>query len=104
MATNLQLLAAMPPMPDGLHPWEPMLEFDITECKFRGDLRPILWIFRGKSNLWTVMFRSRILRVLVSSRKRIASSDLKFRSDLAILSVCSLLICAVDTGPVNTAG
>jgi len=30
VATNLQLLGAMPPLPGGLHPWEPMLEFDTT--------------------------------------------------------------------------
>lgn len=35
VATNLQLLAAMPPMPGGLYPWEPMLEFDTTDNKFR---------------------------------------------------------------------
>ena len=38
VATNLQLLAAMPPMPGGLHPWEPMLEFDTTHNHFRDDL------------------------------------------------------------------
>jgi D-galactarolactone cycloisomerase len=38
VATNLQLLAAMPPMPGGLHPWEPILEFDTTDNKFRDDL------------------------------------------------------------------
>ncbi len=38
VATNLQLLAAMPPLPGGLHPWEPMLEFDTTDNKFRDDL------------------------------------------------------------------
>lgn len=38
VAANLQLLAAMPPMPGGLHPWEPMLEFDTTENRFRDDL------------------------------------------------------------------
>ncbi len=38
VATNLQLLAAIPPMPGGLHPWEPMLEFDTTDNKFRDDL------------------------------------------------------------------
>lgn len=38
VATNLQLLAAMPPMPGGLHPWEPMLEFDTTHNSFRDDL------------------------------------------------------------------
>ena len=35
VATNLQLLAAMPPLPGGLFPWEPMLEFDTTDNKFR---------------------------------------------------------------------
>lgn len=38
VATNLQLLAAMPPLPGGLHPWEPMLEFDTTDNKFRDNL------------------------------------------------------------------
>jgi len=38
VATNLHLLAAMPPLPGGLHPWEPMLEFDTTENRFRDDL------------------------------------------------------------------
>jgi D-galactarolactone cycloisomerase len=38
VSTNLHLLAAMPPMPGGLHPWEPMLEFDTTENRFRDDL------------------------------------------------------------------
>lgn len=38
VTTNLHLLAAMPPIPGGLHPWEPMLEFDTTDNKFRDDL------------------------------------------------------------------
>ena len=38
VATNMHLLAAMPPMPGGLHPWEPMLEFDTTPNIFRDDL------------------------------------------------------------------
>lgn len=38
VATNLQLLAAMPPLPGGLFPWEPMLEFDTTDNKFRDEL------------------------------------------------------------------
>ncbi|WMS43533.1 hypothetical protein RDV64_03795 [Acuticoccus sp. MNP-M23] len=38
VATNLQLLAAMPPLPGGLHPDEPMLEFDTTHNAFRDDL------------------------------------------------------------------
>lgn len=38
VATNLHLLAAMPPMPGGLHPWEPMLEFDTTHNSFRDAL------------------------------------------------------------------
>ena len=38
VATNLQLLAAMPPLPGGLFPWEPMLEFDTTDNKFRDNL------------------------------------------------------------------
>ena len=38
VATNLQLLAAQPPLPGGLHPWEPMLEFDTTQNIFRDNL------------------------------------------------------------------
>ena len=38
VATNLQLLAAMPPLPGGIHPIEPLLEFDTTENKFRDEL------------------------------------------------------------------
>ena len=35
VAVNMQLLSAIPPMPGGLHPSEPMLEFDTTENLFR---------------------------------------------------------------------
>ncbi len=38
VATNLHLLAAMPPLPGGLHPREPLLEFDTTDNRFRDDL------------------------------------------------------------------
>ena len=38
VAANLQLLAAMPPLPGALFPWEPMLEFDTTDNKFRDSL------------------------------------------------------------------
>lgn len=38
VATNLQLIAAMPPLPGGLHPREPLLEFDTTDNKFRDNL------------------------------------------------------------------
>ncbi|MGI9499767.1 MAG: mandelate racemase/muconate lactonizing enzyme family protein, partial [Geminicoccaceae bacterium] len=38
VATNLQLLAAMPPTPGGLYPREPLLEFDTTDNKFRDQL------------------------------------------------------------------
>lgn len=38
VATNMHLLAAMPPIPGGLHPWEPMLEFDTTPNLFRDNL------------------------------------------------------------------
>lgn len=38
VATNLQLLAALPAMPGGLFPREPMLEFDTTENIFRDNL------------------------------------------------------------------
>ena len=38
VAANIQLLAAMPEMPGGLNPWQPMLEFDTTDNKFRDEL------------------------------------------------------------------
>ncbi len=38
VAVNLHLLAAMPPLPGGLFPWEPMLEFDTTHNRFIDDL------------------------------------------------------------------
>ncbi len=38
VATNLQLLAAMPPLPGGLFPREPLLEFDTTHNAFRDEL------------------------------------------------------------------
>ncbi|NNE79178.1 MAG: mandelate racemase/muconate lactonizing enzyme family protein [Silicimonas sp.] len=38
VAANLHLLAAMPAMPGGLFPWQPMLEFDTTDNRFRDDL------------------------------------------------------------------
>ncbi len=38
VATNLHLLAAMPPLPGGLFPRAPMLEFDTTDNSFRDDL------------------------------------------------------------------
>ena len=38
VAVNLHLLAAMPPLPGGLHPAEPMLEFDTTDNRFRDEL------------------------------------------------------------------
>ena len=38
VATNLHLLAAMPAMPGGLFPWQPLLEFDTTDNKFRDEL------------------------------------------------------------------
>jgi len=38
VATNMHLLAVMPPLPGGLFPWEPMLEFDTTDNKFRDQL------------------------------------------------------------------
>ncbi len=38
VATNLQLLSAMPPLPGGLNPREPLLEFDTTDNKFRDEL------------------------------------------------------------------
>ena len=38
VAANLHLLAAMPPLPGGLNPREPLLEFDTTDNRFRDDL------------------------------------------------------------------
>ena len=38
VAVNLHLLAAMPSLPGGLFPWEPMLEFDTTHNRFINDL------------------------------------------------------------------
>lgn len=38
VAVNLHLLAAMAPLPGGLHPREPMLEFDTTHNRFRDEL------------------------------------------------------------------
>ncbi len=38
VAVNMHLLMAMPPLPGGLHPWEPMLEFDTTDNRFRDAL------------------------------------------------------------------
>ncbi|NJO38038.1 MAG: mandelate racemase/muconate lactonizing enzyme family protein [Rhizobiales bacterium] len=38
VATNLHLLAAMPPIPGGLFPEEPLLEFDTTDNAFRDQL------------------------------------------------------------------
>jgi len=38
VATNLQLLAAMPSIPGGIHQWEPMLELDTTHNHFRDEL------------------------------------------------------------------
>lgn len=57
VAANLQLLAAMPALPGGLHPWEPMLEFDTTDNKFRDDLlqEPLNIQAQVKANNGTVM-------------------------------------------------
>ncbi len=38
VAANMHLLAAMPDLPGGLHPWEPMLEFDTTPNRFRDEM------------------------------------------------------------------
>jgi D-galactarolactone cycloisomerase len=38
VAANMHLLMAMPDMPGGAHPVQPMLEFDTTPNKFRDDL------------------------------------------------------------------
>lgn len=38
IAANLQLLATIPVIPGALHPWQPYLEFDTTDNKFRDQL------------------------------------------------------------------
>lgn len=38
VAANLQLIAAMPDLPGGLFPRQPLLEFDTTDNRFRDDL------------------------------------------------------------------
>ncbi len=38
VALNIHLLAAMPDIPGGMHPWEPMLEYDTTPNMFRDEL------------------------------------------------------------------
>ncbi|MDE2789775.1 MAG: hypothetical protein OXI81_05065 [Paracoccaceae bacterium] len=46
MATNLQSLAAIPAFPGGLIPREPLLEFDMTENRFRNHMlieSPVSW-------------------------------------------------------------
>lgn len=48
VATNLHLLAAMPPIPGGLTPWEPMLEFDTTHNAFRDDLLEVPLDIQGQ--------------------------------------------------------
>ena len=57
VATNLQLLAAMPPLPGGLHPWEPMLEFDTTDNKFRDNLLTTPLDIQGQVKSRTVAFQ-----------------------------------------------
>ena len=38
VATNLHLLTALPDLPGGAHPVQPMLEYDTTPNKFREEL------------------------------------------------------------------
>ena len=56
VAVNLHLLAAMPPLPGGLFPWEPMLEFDTTHNHFIEDLLTVSLDIKNqvKSNNGTV--------------------------------------------------
>ena len=56
VAVNLHLLAAMPPLPGGLFPWEPMLEFDTTHNHFIDDLLAVSLDIKNqvKSNNGTV--------------------------------------------------
>jgi D-galactarolactone cycloisomerase len=60
VATNLQLLAAMPPLPGGLHPWEPMLEFDTTETASGMNCSQNPWTFRGRYTETEAESRSRL--------------------------------------------
>ena len=64
VATNMHLLAAMPPLPGGLFPWEPMLEFDTTDNKFRDDLLTPPWNIQGQvaANDGLVALRNGIFR------------------------------------------
>lgn len=48
VAANLHLLAAMPPLPGGLFPRDPMLEFDTTDNRFRDDLLETPLDIRGQ--------------------------------------------------------
>ena len=48
VATNLHLLAAMPALPGGLTPWEPMLEFDTTHNAFRDELLTVPLDIQGQ--------------------------------------------------------
>ena len=52
VATNLQLLAAMPPTPGGMHQREPLLEFDTTKNLFRDNLlkEPLNILSQVKNN------------------------------------------------------
>ena len=56
VAVNLHLLAAMPPLPGGLFPWEPMLEFDTTHNHFIDDLLTVSLDIKNqvKSNNGTI--------------------------------------------------
>ena len=56
VAVNLHLLAAMPPLPGGLFPWEPMLEFDTTHNRFIDELLTVSLDIKNqvKSNNGTV--------------------------------------------------
>ena len=61
VAVNLHLLAAMPPLPGGLFPWEPMLEFDTTHNHFIDDLLTVSLDIKNqvKSNNGTVSLPNR---------------------------------------------
>ena len=52
VAVNLHLLSAMPPLPGGLHPWEPLLEFDTTGNRFCEELaqQPFEFLAQIKKN------------------------------------------------------
>ena len=78
VAANLQLLAAMPPLPGGLYPKEPLLEFDTTDNKFRDELLQIPpWTFKNKFLETMAMSQSPTGRAWVLSLTWILSNPMR---------------------------